>query len=594
MAAAGPAFAQNVTKTHALSLLGKPKYEEGFDHLEFANPDAPKGGMIRLSDFGGFDSLNPFIAKGNPASAAALPIETLMDQHLGEASAEYGLIAETVEVPDDQSWVIFNLRSEARFHDGSPITAEDVAFSFEVLKEQGAPFYRYYYRNVEKTEVLGPKRIKFTFSGPGNRELPQIMGQLPVFSKAYWSTRDFGATTLEPPLGSGPYKVVEVEPNRSIVLQRVDDYWGRDLGLSRGRYNFDRVRYEFFADTTAELEAFKAQVYDYRLENSSKNWATAYNFPARQRGDVKLEMVKHQRPTGMQGFIYNLRRPVFQDRTLREALAYAFDFEWTNQNLFYGQYTRTESFFSNSELASSGLPSDAELEVLEPLKGQIPDEVFAEPYEPPSTAGEGGERANLRIALRLLREAGFDVRNEQLIDPKTGRPVAFEILLVDPAFERIVLPFVQNLERLGVKASIRTIDAAQYQNRVRAFDFDMIVGTIPQSESPGNEQRDFFGSEAATRQGSRNVFGLQSEAVDTLIDKIIFAPDREALVAACRALDRVLLHMHIAIPQWHIAADRIAFWDKFGRPEKNPAYGVDVFAWWIDPEKARRIERVNR
>lgn len=583
-----PVSAETVTKTHALSLIGAPQYQEGFAHLDHVNPDAPKGGTLRLSAFGGFDSLHPYIPKGNPSGAAGQAIESLMDTHLGEPSAEYGLLAESVEHPDDHSWVIFNLRPEARFHDGSQVTAEDVAFSFEMLKTQGRPFFRYYYRNVTETEIQSTTRIKFTFSESGNRELPQIMGQLPVLSKAWWSTRDFTATTLEAPMGSGPYKVSEVEPNRRIVLERVKDYWGAELGINRGRYNYDRIQYEYFADRTAVLEAFKGYVYDFRSENSSKDWATAYDFPAANKGDVITTLIPHSRPTGMQGFIFNLRRPVFQDPVVREALAYAFDFEWANENLFYGQYTRTESFFSNTELAMRDLPSDAELALLEPLRGQIPDAVFTTEYKPPTTVG-GSIRKNLGAAFAVLKKAGYTFENKKLLSPE-GKPVAFEILLADPQFERIVLPFIQNLRRMGADANIRTVDDAQYQNRVRAFDYDMVIGTISQSESPGNEQRDFFGSEAADRAGSRNLMGLQSEAVDKLVDAIIFAENREALITATRALDRVLLHSHLVIPQWHISASRIAYWNKFGRPDKDPKYGPDVFSWWIDQEMAANLD----
>ena len=581
---AAPALAENVEKTHALSLLGEPQYPPDFDHLSFVNPDAPKGGTLRLSAFGGFDSLNPYIPKGNAASAAAQAIETLMDTHLGEPSAEYGLIAETVEVPEDDSWVIFNLREEARFHDGSPITAEDVVFSFERLQEEGEPFYRYYYRNVVSHEILGPRRVKFTFSSAGNRELPQIMGQLPVMSKAWWSTREFGATTLEAPMGSGPYRVSEVEPNRRVVLERVRDYWGRDLGLAKGRYNFDRIQYEYFADRTALLEAFKANVYDFRSENSSKDWATGYDFPARKDGRVKLELVPHSRPTGMQGFIYNMRRPLFQNPALRQALAYAFDFEWANQNLFFGQYTRTQSYFSNTELASTGLPSEAELELLEPLRGQIPDAVFTEAYEAPSTEGKGGLRSNLRQANRILKQAGYVIRDGKLIDPATDAPVTFEVLLIDPGFERIVLPFTQNLARLGVDATVRVIDSAQYQNRLRAFEFDMVVGSLPQSASPGNEQRDFWYSESADRQGARNLIGIKDPIVDQLVDKIIYATTQEELQAACKALDRVLWYGYYVVPNWYVARHRISYWNKFNRPETLPLYYNPIQAlmtWWV-------------
>ncbi|MDF1720585.1 MAG: extracellular solute-binding protein [Minwuia sp.] len=581
--------AETIEKTHALSLIGDPKYPVGFDHLGFANPDAPKGGTLRMSAFGGFDSLNPFIAKGNASGVAQQAIETLMETHLGEPSTEYGLIAETVEVPADDSWVIFNLRAEARFHDGSPVTAEDVIFSFERLKEEGRPFYRYYYRNVVSHEILGPRRVKFTFSSGGNRELPQIMGQLPVMSKAWWDGREFGATTLDAPLGSGPYRVAEVEPNRRVVLERVKDYWGKDLGLTRGRYNFDRIRYEYFADHTAMLEAFKANVYDFRLENRSLTWATGYDFPAREKGLVKLELVPHSRPTGMQGFFYNTRRPVFANQSLRQALSYAFDFELANQNLFYGQYTRTQSYFSNTELASTGLPSEAELVLLDPLRDQVPDAVFTEAYVAPSTAGRGGLRTNLRLANKLLLDAGYVVRDMKLIDPVTNEPVTFEILLQGDGFKSVAGAFKANLARLGVQVTVRIVDSSQYENRVRAFDFDMIIGTTPQSESPGNEQRNFFGSEAADREGSGNLMGIKSPAVDELIGHVIFAKDREALVTATRALDRVLLHSHIVIPQWHISASRIAYWDKFGRPDTDPAYGVDIFSWWIEPAKAARV-----
>lgn len=589
---ASPATADNVTVTHALSLIGEAKYEAGFSHLEHVNPDAPKGGTLRMSAFGGFDNLNDFIPKGNPAGVLGMTTDALMAGHLGEPSAEYGLIAETVEHPADHSWVIFNLRPEARFHDGSPITAEDVKYSFEALSEKGRPFFRYYYRNVTDVQILGSHRIRFNFSESGNRELPQIVGQLPVISKAYWATRDFSKTTLEAPLGSGAYRVVEIEPNRRIVLERVKDYWAKDLGLNKGRYNYDRIVYEYFADRAALLEAFKGYVYDLRSENSSKDWATAYDFPAVQRGDVIKALIPHQRPAGMQAFVYNLRKPVFQNPALREALSYAFDFEWANENLFYGQYTRTGSYFENSELASSGLPSDAELALLEPLRGQIPDTVFTDAYTPPSTKG-GSIRKNLQTGFGILKKAGYRFEDKKLIAPD-GTPVEFQILLRDPQFERIVLPFIENLKRMGVAVTPRTVDDAQYQNRIREFDFDMTIGSFGQSESPGNEQRDFFGSEAADRTGSRNIMGLKSEAVDKLIDAIIFAKDREALVTATRALDRVLLHSHIAIPQWHISAVRMAYWNKFGIPEKHPAYGPDFFAWWFDADRAAKLDEAYK
>ena len=589
LAVTQPQAAEHVTKTHALSLTGEPKYPPAFTRLDYVNPDAPKGGELRRAARGGFDSLNPFIIKGNPAAGIGLTVESLTTSPMDDISTEYGLIAESMEVPDDASWVIFNIRPIARFHDGSPVRAEDVIFSFNLLREKGAPFYRFYYRNVKKAEKLGPLRVKFTFASAGNRELPQIMGQLVVLSEKEWQKRDFSATTLEPFLGTGPYKVEKIDVNRSIVLKRDPDYWGKDLPINRGRYNFDRVRFDYFRDETASLEAFKSGAYDFRAENMSKTWATAYDFPALRAGLVRKEEIPHSRPTGMQAFAFNIRRPVFQDRTLRWAIAHAFDFEWSNKNLFYNQYTRTRSYFSNSPLASTGLPSKAELALLEPLRGEVPAEVFTKTYEPPSTKVKGGIRTNLRKAARMLKKAGYTVRGGKLISPFTGKAVSFEILLADPGFERVVLPFAANLKRLGIEARLRTIDAAQYQNRVRDFDFDMIVASWGQSLSPGNEQRNYWSSQAAERPGSRNLIGIKSAAVDALIDKIIFAPDRPSLVAATRALDRVLLWGHYVVPQWHITHDRIAYWIKLGRPAKTPDYGVDIWAWWIDGEGEAKI-----
>ena len=514
-----------------------------------------------------------------------------MDSPRDDVSAEYGLIAETIEVPEDLSWVAFTLRAEARWHDGTPITVDDVIFSLDVLKEKGTPFYRFYYANVEKAEKVGERKVRFSFTGPPNRELPQIMGQLTVLPKAYFETHEFGRTSLEPPLGSGPYRIKELDPGRSITYQRVEDWWGRDLPLNRGRYNFDTIRYDYYRDQTISLEAFKAREYDYRAENTSKVWATGYDFPAIEKGLVIKVEIPHERPTGMQGFAFNLRRATFQNRALREALAYAFDFEWTNKNLFYGQYTRTKSYFSNSELASHGLPSAEELAILEPYRDRLPPEVFTTAYAPPETDGTGNIRGNLRAALKILRDAGYKIVDKKLIDPASGEPVEIEFLLISPAFERIVAPIIANLERLGVVARIRTVDSAQYQNRVRDFDFDMIVGGAGQSESPGNEQRDFWGSEAADRPGSRNTIGIKDPVIDALVDKVIFAPDRASLVTATRALDRVLLWGHYVIPNWHLRYERLAYWNKFGKSRVTPKYGTDILAWWIDAEKAAALER---
>jgi len=579
-----------VTTGPGLSIHGDLKYGPHFTHFEYANPDAPKGGDVRLAAIGTFDNLNPYILKGVPAAGIAQVFETLTIASSDEPSSEYGLIAESVEVPADRSWVAFTLRREARFHDGSAITADDVVWTFDTLKTKGHPAYRAYYAQVVKAEAQGPRKVKFTF-GPGeNRELPVITGQLPVLSKAYWSKRDFEKTTLESPLGSGPYRVETVDAGRSIVYRRVKDYWGAKLPVRAGEQNFDSIRYDYYRDGTVSLEAFKAGQYDFRLENSAKDWATAYAIPAVTQGLIKKEEIKNQVPTGMQGFVFNTRRPIFQDRRVRQALGFAFDFEWSNKNLFYGSYVRTRSYFSNSELASSGLPGGDELKVLELYKAQLVPEVFTKPYEPPKTDGSGDIRGNLREALALLKDAGWVVQGQKLVNAK-GEPMQFEVLLDDPRFERITLPFVKNLERLGVSAKVRTVDTAQYQNRIDAFDFDMAVTVWPQSLSPGNEQTDMWASERAAVTGSRNLAGIRDPAIDKLVQSVISAPDRASLVARTRALDRVLLWGFYVIPHFHIQNFRVAYWDKFDRPRVAPKYTLGFDTWWVDAKKDAALVR---
>lgn len=585
------AFSQTQGPVHAVALHGQPQYGPDFRHFDYVNPDAPKGGEVRLAAIGSFDTFNPYIIKGQPAAGLGFIFESLMTSSANEAFTEYGLIAETIEIPEDRSYVAFTLRPEARFHDGTSITADDVIFSFQTLKSKGRPFFRFYYANVVGVEKLGERQVKFLFSEGENRELPLIIGQMPVLSKAYWQDREFEATTLEIPVGSGPYRIERFESGRFIVFKRDEDYWGKDLPVNRGLYNFERLRYDYYRDTTVALEAFKAGAYDLRIENVAKLWATGYDTAGVERGVMKKEEIAHQRPAGMQGFAYNIRRPLFRDPKVREALAYAFDFEWSNRNLFYGQYTRTDSYFDNSELASMGLPSEAELEILEPLRGQIPERVFTEAYLPPMTDGSGVPRENLHRALTLLQEAGWRFKDRRLVNEQTGQPFTFEILLNAPTWERIALPFARNLERLGIKASIRTVDSAQYENRVNSFDFDMIVHVWGQSLSPGNEQRNYWGSAAADIAGSNNVVGINNPAIDQLIESIISAPDRDALITRVRALDRVLLWNHFVIPHWHIPYDRIAYWDKFGRPEITPLQGLQLDAWWVDPNKATSLER---
>ena len=581
---------QDVMVSYALAMHGTPKYGPDFRHFDYVNPNAPKGGDVRLHAIGTFDTLNAFTLKGVPAVGIGLIYDTLLTSSYDEAFSEYGLLVEKVRIPEDRSWVSFTLRKEARWHDGKPVSPEDVIFSLETLKSKGHPFYRAYYANVTGVEKTGDREVKFTFSGGENRELPLIIGQMPVFPKHYWENRDFEKTTLDPPLGSGPYRIQSFDPGRSITYTRLHDYWGKDLPVQKGRHNFDSLRYDYYRDSTVALEAFKAGEYDFRNENVSKDWATAYDVPAVKNGMIKKEVIRHEQPTGMQGFVFNTRRPMFKDRQVRKALAFAFDFEWANKNLFYGQYTRTKSYFSNSELASEGLPGPEEMKILEPFRKVLPGEVFTEEYDPPKTEGDGNIRSNLREALKLLQSSGWVIKERKMVHKGTGDPFSFEILLNSPSWERICLPFAKNLERLGIDVSVRTVDTAQYQKRIEEFDFDMIVDVFPQSLSPGNEQRDFWGSKAADEKGSRNSIGIKDPTVDALIDFVISAPDRESLIARTRALDRVLLWGYYIIPHWHIQSFRVAYWDKFGRPELTPKYSLGFDTWWIDPQKEQRLQ----
>ena len=572
---------------HALAMHGQPKYAPDFKHFDYVNPDAPKGGTLRLGATGGFDSFNPYIIRGDPGPSDS--IETLLTPSADEAFTEYGLIAESIQVPEDRSWVIFTLRPEARWHDGKPITVDDVIFSFETLTTKGAPFYRFYYGSVAKVEEVGEREVKFSFTEAMNRELPLIIGQMPILPKHYWEGRDFEAPTLEPPLGSGPYKVKSFEAGRYIVLERVKDYWGKDLAVNVGQENFDVIRYDYFRDESVVRQALKSGVLDFRAENQAKAWAVDYDVPAVRDGRLKKESIEHERPTGMQGFTFNTRREIFKDPRVRQAITYAFDFEWTNKNLFFGLYTRSESYFANSELASRGLPEGEELEILERYRGRIPDEVFTTEYRAPATDGSGWPRDNLKKAFDLFAEAGWVVRDMKLVNAETGRPMTFEFLLVQQNFERLVLPFKRNLARLGIDMSVRLVDQSQYINRLNEYDFDMVSGLWGQSDSPGNEQREFWGSTAADQPGSRNTIGIKDPVIDALIELIIQAPTRESLVARCRALDRVLLWGHYVVPNWHSRADRILYWDKFSRPEVTPLQGTSTSYWWYDQEKAARL-----
>ncbi|MCP4008922.1 MAG: ABC transporter substrate-binding protein [Proteobacteria bacterium] len=584
-----PPAVAGVNKSHAITLYDEaPKYGPDFKHFDYVNPNAPVGGTFRIAPTqeASFDSFNPFIARGNAVSTGS--VETLMVGSEDEPFTSYGLIAETIEWPDDRSWVIFNLNPAAHWHDGSPITADDVIWTFNTLIEKGSPQYRFYYSSVDKVEKLGERRVRFNFNESNNRELPLIVGQLPVLPKDYWSKRDFAKTTLEPPLGSGPYRVALFEAGRYIVQSRVDDYWGKDHPTQVGFNNFEKIRTDFYRDVTAIRLALKSGRLDFRLENQAKAWALDYDVDVVKDGLLLKERIAHQAPQGMQGTILNTRRAIFNDVRVREAIGYAFDFEWTNRNLFFSQYTRSNSYFSNSPLAATGLPQGKELEILQAYRGQIPERVFTEPWAVPSTDGSGWARGNLRKAFALLEQAGWTVREQKLLNAQ-GDQFQFEILLVSQGFERIMLPWVRNLRRLGMEVNVRLVDTAQYINRMRSFEFDALIASIGQSDNPGNEQRNYWTTAAAESEGSRNFPGIRSEVIDTLVEELIQSPDRETLTAYVKAIDRLLLFGFYVVPNWHLAADRILFWDKFGRPDIPLKNGVNYRRWWFDESKVARL-----
>ena len=579
-----------VITAHGIAMHGDLRYPAGFTHFQYANPEAPKGGKIVLSGYGTFDSFNPFVPKGDAEANIGLIYDTLMANSSDEPFSEYGLIAEKVEYPEDRSWIIFHLNPKARFHDGKPITPEDVVFTFNTLMEKGQPHYRAYYADVASVEALDKHRVKFTSRTTRNRELVLILGQLNVLPKHYWQDKEFNST-IEPPLGSGPYRIKSFDLGKTVTYERVKDYWAEDLPVRKGHYNFDQVTIEYYRDDTVLLEAFKNGRYDFRLENQAKRWATEYNGPAFKHGLILKDEVIHLNPSGMQAFVMNIRREPFKDARVRQALDYAFDFEWTNKHLFHGAYKRTNSFFSNSELAATGVPEGKELALLEPYRDDLPPELFTQPYQSPTTDGSGRNRDNMRKAIELLQAAGWEYKGTDLYHGTTGKPLKFEILLYSKDFERIVLPFIKNLKRLGIDASARIVDTTNYIRILREFDFDMIVGSFSQTNSPGNEQRDYWYSKFADQVASRNIIGIKDPIVDALVEKVITADTRAELVAACRALDRVLLWNHFVIPQWHINTHRIAYWNKFSRPAVTPIYGIDAgfWTWWFDEAKAAKL-----
>ncbi|MEN3952346.1 extracellular solute-binding protein [Iodidimonas sp. SYSU 1G8] len=585
--------------SHGLSAFGELKYTAGFKHFDYVNPAAPKGGTLALTPDGGsgsFDSLNAFILEGDypqgiqNADPRSLVFDSLMTRAWDEPDAVYGLVAESAELAPDRTWAIFNLRPQAKWHDGTPITAADVVFTFKALKEKGHPQFAVVLADVLKAEALGPRRVKFSFDPKGAvRDLPMTVAELPILSKAYYDKHDFTKPSLTPPLTSGPYKFGKVVSGSAITYERVKTYWGKDLPVNVGRMNFDAVRVEYFRDRAIAMEAFLAGAYDFREEYTSKTWATEYKGPGIDRKWILRDTLKDNRPSGAQVFFINLRRDKFKDVRVREALDLAFDFEWTNRAIFYGAYGRTSSIFENSELAAKGMPSAAELRLLEPFRKQVPAAVFGPAYTPPKSDGNGANRDNLRKAALLLREAGFTVRNGVVTTPD-GKPFTVEILNYEPGFERVFLPYIESLKRIGIQASLRTVDPAQYEQRIKQFDFDMTTTRLSQPLTPGVEQRALWSSAAADTVGSFNKGGIKDPVVDALLTQIINARDRPSLIAACRALDRVLMHNHYMVPQYYKGSHTIAWWDRYGRPARKPAYSrgtIDL--WWLDADKAAKL-----
>jgi microcin C transport system substrate-binding protein len=597
-----PALAQEKSHEknwrHGLSLFGDLKYPAGFKQFDYVNADALKGGVARQIATGTFDNFNIVVAgiKGALAAGIGLIYEKLLVAAFDEVSSEYGQLAEAVSYPDDFSSASYRLRPEAKWHDGTPVTPDDVIFSFEAFKKYN-PQSAAYYRHVTRVEKTGAREITFTFDAPGNRELPQIVGELIVLPKQWWQgsdkdgkKRDVGESMLEPPLGSGAYRIKEFSAGRTIVYERVADYWGKDLNVSIGRDNFDELRFEYFRDTTVALEAFKADTVDWRDENSAKNWATAYDFPAVADKRVVREEFPVNNRGMMQAFAFNIRRAKFQDPRVRRAFNYAFDFEEMNKQIFFGQYTRIASYFQGTDLAATGLPAGRELELLETVRDKVPAEVFTTAYSNPVSGNPDAVRNNLREALRLLKEAGYEIRDQRLVDSKTGEPYTVEFLAYDPSFERVFLFYKPSLDRIGVTVSVRSVDDTQYENRLRSWDFDVITSSWGESLSPGNEQRGYWGSQAADQPGSVNLIGIKNSAVDAMIDAVIFAKTRDDLVAATKALDRVLLWNHYVVPQWTYNKERTARWDRFSHPDPLPKYGAGTFpdVWWWDADKAAK------
>ena len=577
-------------KMHGLAMHGIPKYDKNFIHLSYVNPDAPKGGTLRFGSYGSFDNLNRVAFKGSKAAGLGYINDTLMRRVWDEAFTLYGLIAEYVDMPEDRSSITFFINPKARFHDDSPITRDDVLFSLHTFQTKGTPNQKKTYGKVVETQMIGDNGIKMIFVNNEDKELPLIVaGFLPIIPKKYYETIDVTKTFLDIPLGSGPYAIAEVDPGRKIIYKRVEDYWAKDLPVNKGQYNFDYLTYDYYKDSNVLLEAFKVGDYDYRREFNAQRWQTKYDFPAVDRGDVILHEMKNDRPTGMNALAMNSRREIFSNPRVREALSYAYDHEWINKVLYDNAYTRTDSYFDNSPLASSGLPSKEELKLLNPWKDQLPEEIFTKTYKPPISDGSGMPRDNLRIAKKMLEEEGWKIENGKLM--KEGKEFVFEFLIVSPSVERLALAFQKTLETLGITMNVRTVDSSQYQARMLNYDFDMIKNSWRVSLSPGNEQQFYWGSEVGKKEGSKNYAGVDSPVVDLLIEKLIGAKTRDELTTTIHALDRVLLWGHYVIPLYHSAIDRIAYWNFLEYPDNIPLYGIVIESWWANLEKRQQLKK---
>ena len=593
--ATGGATDGPTTVSHGISTFGELKYPADFAHFDYVEPEAPKGGTISFQGTGAsrtFDSLNAFILAGEPAQGLMRLYDSLMTRAYDEPSAVYGLLAESVEYPADRSWVRFTLREGARFHDGAPVTAEDVAFTIGILREEGVPSYRLLLEDVAEVTVEDARRVRIDFAPDATtRDLPAEIGQLPILPAHYYETVDFTRSTMEPPLGSGPYVVERADPGRSITYCRAPDYWAAELPVNVGTNNFDCIVYEYFADRTAAFEALKSGEYLFHEEFSSQIWATGYEFPALENGWVVQEVIDDNRPSGTQGFWFNMRKEKFQDIRVRQAIGRMFNFEWSNAQLFYGLYDRTDSFFENSDLEASGLPEGAELALLEEFRDQLPPEIFTDPaFVPPTSSERLGDRQAAREASELLDAAGWTVGEDGKRRNAAGEVLTVEFVDDSPAFGRIVLPYVENLQRIGIDARWNQIDSAQLQQRQEDFDYDINIARLVVSQNPSVELRSIYGSGSADAPGSFNLSGLADPVVDALIDRVIGAETREDMVVAARALDRALRSKHIWVPQWSKGSHWIAYWDVFGRPEQKPPYIRGDDFWWIDPARMEALK----